>query len=585
MTRFRSVTHRFLQRCFAAFCVALWALPALAAPLVVEGSATLNAWPAVTLQAEPSPDQPLTLQQVLALAPGFAPHTGTPGNLGRVAHAVWLRIPLQVPGPLAVDRVLEIDYPSLNRIDAYLLQNGVVLATHRMGNELPYAERPLPARTHAAPLVLPAGASELMLRVQTRSTMVLPITLRTHDGFAAHESQAQLLQGLQAGVALCMLLYSLAHWVSLRDRVFLYYALMLVGNAVFFLAYFGIGAQYLWPDVPALSLHIAPLAVLVAVFGGTGFLNATLAVHEISVRAWWLLRAIGLVALAGLVVALLGLIDYRAVQSLATALGLLSTGAVLPVTVVRARRGERVAAYMAVGWACYVLGAVAISGLLRGYLEPTFWTQNLYPVAAMLEMAIWMAVLGMRAQAIHRNADRARLESETLRALAQTDPLTSLPNRRGLQERLNTALQQCAPQRVLAVFMLDLDGFKPVNDRYGHDVGDALLIAVGHRLQAELRSSDVVARVGGDEFVVLACGLADEAAAHTVGHKLLAAFNQPFDAAGHRCDVGITIGYALAPQDSLNGDDLLKRADAAMYAGKQAGRRRVLRSTAAWVIA
>ena len=137
----------------------------------------------------------------------------------------------------------------------------------------------------------------------------------------------------------------------------------------------------------------------------------------------------------------------------------------------------------------------------------------------------------------------------------------------------------------IAIYMLDLDGFKPVNDRYGHDVGDALLIAVGHRLQAELRSSDVVARMGGDEFVVLACGLADEAAAHTVGHKLLAAFNQPFDAAGHRCDVGITIGYALAPQDSLSGADLLKRADAAMYAGKQAGRRRVLRSTAAWVIA
>ena len=120
-----------------------------------------------------------------------------------------------------------------------------------------------------------------------------------------------------------------------------------------------------------------------------------------------------------------------------------------------------------------------------------------------------MAVLGLRVQAIHRNADRARLETETLRALSQTDALTGLPNRRGLQDRLQLALESATPQQMLAVFLLDLDGFKPVNDRYGHDVGDALLVAVGKRLQQQLRGSDVVARLGGDEFVVLASGLAD----------------------------------------------------------------------------
>ena len=290
-----------------------------------------------------------------------------------------------------------------------------------------------------------------------------------------------------------------------------------------------------------------------------------------------ILRGCSLVALAGLCAGLAGAMSYGAIQTLATALGPIATGVVLPVVLVRAARGERIARYMAVGWACYVLGALAIAGLLRGLLEPTFWVQNLYPLAAMLEMAVWMAVLGMRVQAVHRQADRARVETETLRALAHTDALTGLPNRRGLQERISAELQLCGPGRVLAVYLLDLDGFKPVNDQYGHDVGDALLVAVGQRLKAQLRQTDVVARLGGDEFVVLAANLADENTARNVGQKMLAAFQEPFEAAGQRCSVGLTIGYALAPFDAADADGLLKRADAAMYAGKQNGRQQVVR--------
>ena len=127
------------------------------------------------------------------------------------------------------------------------------------------------------------------------------------------------------------------------------------------------------------------------------------------------------------------------------------------------------------------------------------------------------------------------------------------------------------------MYLLDLDGFKPINDRWGHDIGDALLVAVGQRLKSHLRGGDVVARLGGDEFVVLAGNLSDEASALALGQKLLTTFDAPFDAAGQSCEVGLTIGYALAPQDGISADELIKRADAAMYAGKQAGRRCVQR--------
>jgi len=128
--------------------------------------------------------------------------------------------------------------------------------------------------------------------------------------------------------------------------------------------------------------------------------------------------------------------------------------------------------------------------------------------------------------------------------------------------------------------MLDLDGFKPINDRLGHEAGDALLVQVGQRLRRNLRGSDMVARLGGDEFVIMAAGLPGEADAQRVGAKLLRAFDQPFDVAGQSCLVGITIGFALAPHDGADAASLLKRADAAMYVGKQAGRHTVRRGGA-----
>lgn len=555
----------------ASLCVQAAATPALPVP----PGADVDLWPGVGVLAEAGP--PLDVEAVAARAGAFAMPGGTPSNLGRRDETVWLRVALQVPGEQVQRRIVEIDYPSLNRVDLYLLSAGQVRSHQRMGNTLARAERALPARTLAAALDLAPGEHELLLRVRTGSSLVLPMTLRTPESFTQAESRVQLVQGVILGLALCMLLYSLAHWVSLRDRAFLDYALLLTGNTLFTLSYFGIGAQYLWPDAPGLTSKMAPMTVMLAVFAGARFIRATLSVHEISPAVDVVLRGAGGVALAALVLLPLGLLEYRQAQTLATVLGLLVTCIVLPVGAIRARRGERVAQYMLVGWAFYTLGALTTAGLLRGLIVPTFWTQHVYPFSTVIEMSAWMAVLGLRVQTIHRTADRARVESETLRTMAHTDALTGLPNRRGLLDRLAMLLPASRPDRLLAVYLLDLDGFKPVNDRYGHDVGDAVLVQVGERLREQVRGSDVVARLGGDEFVVLAAGLPDEATALALGHKLVAAFELPLVAAGQHCPVGLTAGYALAPLDGHTADELLKRADAAMYAGKEQGRRQVQR--------
>jgi diguanylate cyclase (GGDEF)-like protein len=178
----------------------------------------------------------------------------------------------------------------------------------------------------------------------------------------------------------------------------------------------------------------------------------------------------------------------------------------------------------------------------------------------------------LRNEAVHAAAARAQHEREALLSMAQTDALTGLPNRRGFDAALAAALPHSTPERLLAVYMLDLDGFKQVNDRHGHETGDELLVAVALRLRANLRTSDVVARVGGDEFVAMTAGLPSDREAQALGQQLVEAFRAPFELGERECQVGLTIGYVLVPLDGADPVALLRQADAAMYAGKQAGK-------------
>jgi len=155
--------------------------------------------------------------------------------------------------------------------------------------------------------------------------------------------------------------------------------------------------------------------------------------------------------------------------------------------------------------------------------------------------------------------------------VATHDELTGLPNRLLHQHRLEQAIAGARRHgRSVALLVLDLDGFKPVNDRFGHAAGDAVLRQVAHRLRAALRAEDTVARIGGDEFVVLIEHPVTRAHALRVADKLDRALRQPYDALGSAVGVRASIGVALFPDDADAPDRLLKVADDAMFAVKDA---------------
>ena len=531
----------------------------------------IEAWPAVTMRSDPT--LRLGLAEVRAAPERFGPPDGAYASLGLRDDAVWLRVPVVVAPDSNGQWMLDIDYAVLNRAEVWVVAGDRVVQHFVLGNAQPLSARPYASRSHAAPLSLPPGASAtLYLRVQTLGGMVLPISFDKPSTFHLRAIDEQMLQGVLTGIGLFLLVYSLAQWASLREPMFLKYALLIGGSITFSVAQFGLGAHYLWRDNLWVELHIAGLAALVASAGTFLFVEEVLA-RPGRHRLFGAVMHAGAAALCATGVAYaFDWIHVHTVSLVVGSLGLLPALMGLPGAISLARRGDQVGWVFLIAWIGYYVSTELMVSLIKGRIGANWWTLHSFEIGATLDMLLFTRVLALRLLRIRSEAERMRRERDVLHSLAHSDALTGLPNRRGLAALLEAELPAAHAERPLAFLLLDLDGFKLVNDLHGHDTGDELLVAVAERLRTGVRTSDVVARLGGDEFVVAAPGLKDAAQAEALGRQLLRAFEAPFMLGERECRVGLTIGYAVAPFDGRALSELMRVADAALYAGKHSGK-------------
>jgi diguanylate cyclase (GGDEF)-like protein len=217
--------------------------------------------------------------------------------------------------------------------------------------------------------------------------------------------------------------------------------------------------------------------------------------------------------------------------------------------------------------------------------ERARWVGNTGSALGLLLLVAMLGLLRHRGRLERRHTEDAQERENLLGQLAHLathDALTGLPNRRLLRDRIDQALARSSQSRTLiAVFYVDLDHFKHVNDSRGHAVGDEVLAETARRLRAELRATDTLARVGGDEFVVVCEGLASAAEADEIAAVLAGRLTGGLEVAGRRTPVSFSLGVVVAAHDRIYGEAasqaltaeaLLNAADAAMYAAKEAGR-------------
>ena len=219
----------------------------------------------------------------------------------------------------------------------------------------------------------------------------------------------------------------------------------------------------------------------------------------------------------------------------------------------------------------WLLAVVAM--ILAGHLLP--WFPDAYSTLEITAACLYLSILF----AVLYNFEKVRSEhleqEKQLENIAHFDVLTGVPNRMLLADRLAQALARTKrEQGLMAVCYLDLDGFKSVNDNFGHEAGDQVLVEVTRRIKETIREDDTVARLGGDEFVLLLVGLQAPEECVSSLHRLLLAINQPVQLREKSLRISASIGVSLYPEDEQDADTLLHHADQAMYIAKQSGKNR-----------
>jgi diguanylate cyclase (GGDEF)-like protein len=225
-----------------------------------------------------------------------------------------------------------------------------------------------------------------------------------------------------------------------------------------------------------------------------------------------------------------------------------------------------------VGLASAILVPLSAGGSFQGLLIVSVFdrAERLKPTSDLIDR-----LSGVAAQATTALQNGRLLDEMTHQATH--DQLTGLANRSQFTDQLRAAIERGEREvHPVTLLYMDLDGFKPVNDEFGHDVGDQLLVAVARRLRSCTREGDTVARLGGDEFAVLIDSSTATGDAEEVSERLARALTNPFGIDGHRPELGASIGRAVFPIDAGDADGLLQAADAAMFVVKRGSRARAL---------
>lgn len=533
----------------------------------------------------------------------FQPLPNGNATFGFVDGTYWFHVRLINENPLVHRRVLVLGYVLLDEIDVYLKRADGSVTRSTSGDFRPFSDRAYSFREPNFNIDLADfEQADLLVRVRSKSSMQVPLTLYTQKAFFDLARDSQFSVGLYYGILLALLFYNLILFFSLRDWNYFFYVLHVSGTGLVLLCLNGLAFEFLWPQSPWLANVAIPMSMSVAMLCMHQFVRVFLDLRRHLPTGDRVL--LGFVAFHATMLILSSFIDYRVAVWLGTAAVLPGTATILGISLILARRGDPSARILLFAWSMLLFGATAYAMVSFGLLPKIFATEYGIQLGSALEMILLSFALAHRFAVLReenvrivqsardeleqRVGERTRELSTTLSELAVAndrlresslrDGLTGVYNRRYLDSAFATVLAECrATSRSLAVLVADIDHFKRINDETGHLVGDDCLRMVARLIERLVGQDGSVIRYGGEEFVVILPGFdksATRGLAESIRMKLA---ESPLVSQGASVRLTISIGgYVSVPADTDSPMDLLQRADAAMYQAKNEGRNRVV---------
>jgi len=489
-------------------------------------------------------------------------------SFGIGAQPVWLAFVANNPTAHPLDREVLVEVSWIDRIDLYFIHQGEITNQARVGDRLPYAERPVDGRYFIIPHEFKSGQTLVLMRIETPDPMVLPIYVTSPETIQQRSVFEAYSYGLLYGSVLALLAYNLILFASLRQARYFFYSLYLFCFIAMNLSYTGHGYRWIWPESPVWQLWSNPILMIVYAFSGQVFATVFLDSRRHFPRAHRLIYII-MALFFGLETTAILYGSHEAALLIAFVLSLVFPVIMLALGTASVIRGISFAKYFLIATLAATIGA-SITAV-------TVWGIVPYSVLGYRAVEIGMVIDATLLALALADQFRANLEQKNhAEAIARIDPLTELNNRRGFSELMAPAwITGLRHSRTMAVVLFDLDHFKSFNDTHGHAEGDKALRMVATNLKNAARKGDIAARWGGEEFMLFLPETTFSEGISVAERLRLSIRSQRLNIQGE--DVFVTASFGVAEHHGQSGhiDDLIALADKRLYLAKKRGRDQV----------
>lgn len=519
-------------------------------------------------------------------------------NFGFTESPYWFHTRVFNKASGTSDWVLEGMYSVIDRMDLYLVRENGEIEHHRAGDAVAFASRGRVHHNINFRFDLHQGERvDLYFRVQTTGAVQMPLVLWTNEAFSASDHQARFVFGLYYGLLLCMAIFNLLIFLSIRDGNYLWYVSYIVFYGMLQFSLNGLAFEHLWPDSPWWNNRAISFFIAMGMFSILGFSRSFLQLRD---NVPWLNKVI-LTTMAFfpfMAVAAVVYPDYSTVIRVTTFVASVSVLFILAGGVITLYRGFRPARYFMIAWSALLTGMMLYTLKTFGFLPANFVTEYAIQIGSAFEAILLSLAMAARLrllmlenqkiqeemnlkleQRVSERTSELEVVNRKLEALSSTDGLTGLYNRRVFDDRLDLEVGRVSRGGPLSLLMIDVDLFKPLNDTYGHLAGDACLRRIAQVIaEGVSRRADIVTRYGGEEFAVILPDTDAEGArnrAEAIRQSI--AENLGFVWEGQALAVTVSVGVSTATSGSrVTPDEITGTADKALYQAKQHGRNRVM---------